>query len=79
MNTTTIHTHSPSPFLYFFIFIGITVTLIYFFTTTSEVTISSSTTHENWESLDLAIEDFLLRSETPPLTLTTEQLEDITV
>lgn len=79
MDATTTKTQNNTLFFYLLIFIGIVIILIYTlsFTKTLPVQVAVGKSGDS-ESLDLAIEDFLLRAETPPIELTNEQVAEIT-
>ncbi len=79
MEVTTTKNQNNALFFYLLILISVVAILIYTlnFTETIPVQMAAGKSDDS-ESFDLAIEDFLLRTETPPIELTNEQVEAIT-
>ncbi len=76
MSTLTTQSGKQFPFLLPLILLGLTIFLL-LRTMLQSVSVPLGSGISDWESIDVSISDFLLRSEVPEIVLTTEQLDEI--
>ncbi|HMP26328.1 MAG TPA: hypothetical protein PKC76_19525 [Saprospiraceae bacterium] len=79
MKATTAKALTATNAFYFLVFAIVAIILMYVLNITTTFSIQGTGTNEVWESLDVAIENFLMRSETPPGDLSNEEIEEITI
>lgn len=77
MNTATTEARNNLTFSHLMILGGLIAVIIYLSIFTVSTFIPAKANSHNWEELDLTIQDFLIRSEIPPIALTSEQEEEI--
>lgn len=76
MSTLTTQSGKQFPFLLPLVLLGLTIFLL-LRTMLQSVSVPLDSGISDWESIDVTISDFLLRSEVPEIVLTTEQLDEI--
>lgn len=76
MSTLTTQSGKQFPFLLPLTLLGLTIFLL-LRTMLQSVSVPLGSGISDWESIDVSISDFLLRSEVPEIVLTTEQLGEI--
>ena len=77
MDTLAPQKRGAAPFLLLLFLVGLMVTLFLIMNLRSNP-VPLNPTISGWESLDLSIADFIVRSETPEINLTDEQVAEIT-